>query len=239
MWQHFCSLWGYIHTHTYTYRYFMRSWAIPRTQKAEKQQWLPTLSLLSDSQSPLDPQMSLWPLFSPHYSYDFMTMPENQHHKQPPENKWNQRVSLQMQKQPNVRSLTHQQKKKAIFLPFVGTVEMLHILKMLEAITTVIPSGKRQVSAAAGALTSQHQQKGEGEGREEQPSGTQFSHSPSLTDPVWILLQWGPGMKHSSEDFRGGKTRNMLKTLTSLHRNATQSALTPSSYSPLAFPWEE
>ena len=61
---------------------------------------------------------------------------------------------------------SHTSKEKSNFLALCWTVEMLHILKMLEAITTVIPSGKRQVSAAAGALTSQHQQKGEGEGRE-------------------------------------------------------------------------
>jgi len=39
------------------------------------------------------------------------------------------------------------------------------------------------VSAAAGALTSQHQQKGEGEGREERTSGTQFSHPSATVDP--------------------------------------------------------
>lgn len=115
MWQHFHSLWGLIHIRAHSYRYFIHSWATPRTHKAEKQQWWAALSLLPDWHGPLDPQMSLWPFFRPHYNQDFTTMPETQHHKHPPKTREIKEFPGRCRKQPDVGSLTHQQRKTWFF----------------------------------------------------------------------------------------------------------------------------
>lgn len=131
------------HTHTYGYRYFLHSWAMPRTHKAEKHEWSPIPSLLlSDLQSPLDLQMCVWPLFSPHYSYDFMTMPETQHHKILPRKQVKSKSFPADAENSHMFDHTHTSKDKTGFLALCWTAEVLHILEMLGAITTVIPSVK-------------------------------------------------------------------------------------------------
>lgn len=116
MWQHFRSLWGYIHTHTYTYR----------TQKAEKQQWLPTPSLLSDSQSPLDLQMSLTSFQS-----SLQLWFHDNARKSAPQTPWKQVKSKSFpadaENSPTLDH-SHTSKEKSNFLALCWTVEMLHIL---------------------------------------------------------------------------------------------------------------
>lgn len=160
-WQHFHSLQGYIHRHTHGYRYFTHSWATLRTHKAENQEWSPI------TESTVWFTVSTWPtnisliFFQSSLQPWFHDNARNSAPQTPPQKKVKPKSFPAEAENSQMLDQTHARKKKPkrFSCPLLGC-RGVHSLKMLETITTATPSVKRWASGAAGALSSQHQQKG-------------------------------------------------------------------------------